>query len=176
MKKTLKQTLLISGALVGVGVLANAQPGSRGFDRVRPVDEAQLQATLGIDAGQAESLRKLHSEQRKARVRNRADMEIARLELEELLAAETIDEKAVSAKVQVIADLQARALRERTDARIAVRKILTVEQERKLRQVQRSRHGGRDGDRPARRSRGERTPPVGGKDDDPGLPTEGEPR
>jgi Spy/CpxP family protein refolding chaperone len=132
---------VVAAAVCGLGATLAAQPnrGRARGPRQGP-DPARLQEQLGIDAEQAEQLQQIKRDQQKAHVRLRADMEIARMELEELLAADAVNEAAVAAKVDEVAKLQTAALQARIDGRLAVRKILSAEQARKL---ERLRHGRR---------------------------------
>ncbi len=170
-----KKTLMIAGLLAGASVVAWAQP--RGSQGMAPVDGERLQAKLGIDASQAASLEQIHRDLQKAQVKSRADLQVARMELEELLAADTIDAKAVSAKVQAVTELQAKAFRERVDARLAVRKILTAQQAQQLRTLMRRhrRMPRADRDRSMRRPGRGMKPPAGG-DQGAGLPGDGQSR
>jgi Spy/CpxP family protein refolding chaperone len=146
-----KQVLALVGILGVVGVTLSAQPQrARRGGPPQGVDPVELQERLGLSEEQATQLREIHSEQRKAGIRQQADMRIARMELEELLMADTVDEKAVAAKVDQISRLQDKALRARVDTRLAVRKILSPEQARelgKLRQRRSPRGQGRMGPR-----------------------------
>jgi len=160
---------VVAGAVCGLGATLAAQP-SRGRTRGpgQGPDPARLQEQLGIDAGQAEQLRQLRRDQQKAHVRLRADMEIARMELEELLLADAVNESTVAAKVGEVAKLQTAALHSRIDGRLAVRRILSAEQARKLERLRQRRSG----PRPARAqdARGGRRGPGGGP-----RPAEGAP-
>ena len=145
--------LVVAGAVVAV---AQERPRREG----RP-DRAALQAELGLSADQTAQLEKLRVEGRKQAIRQRADLAIARLELAELMDAPNVDEKAVAAKVKVISDLQAAGLKARTDERLAMRRLLTPEQQEKMKQLMRQ-HRQERGRRPERagRQRGQGEPPV----------------
>jgi Spy/CpxP family protein refolding chaperone len=121
-----------------------------------------LQKELGLSDQQAGELKKMWSDERKESVRRRADLRIARMELEELLDAPTVDEKAVAAKVKAVTDLQAAELKSRTDRRLAVKRILTPEQQQKMKELRREHaRGAREG-RAWRRGRpGTRRPAMG---------------
>jgi hypothetical protein len=82
-------------------------------------------------------------------------MAIARIELEEALDARTLDEKAVAAKQKALADLQVSALEARTNHRLALRRLLSPEQQEKMRQLMRRRFADR-GQRGGRAWRGQR--------------------
>jgi Spy/CpxP family protein refolding chaperone len=150
----------VAGALVlGGTVLATAQERPRREGRP---DRAAIQAELGLSADQAAQIEKLRVEGRKQAIRQRADLAIARLELQELMNAPTVDEKAVAAKVKAVSDLQAAGLKARVDERLAMRRVLTPEQQEKMKQLMRQHRQDR-GARPGRAWRGGRpgagTPP-----------------
>jgi Spy/CpxP family protein refolding chaperone len=120
-------------AVAGAALVAAAQPGD-GRGKGRHGDgpnPAVLKQELGL------------SEERKQANRRRADMEIARMELEQALDAATVDEKVVAAKVQALTQLQAAALKARVDHRLAIGKLLTPEQREKMKQLKQE-HRGRD--------------------------------
>jgi Spy/CpxP family protein refolding chaperone len=159
--------LVVAGAVVAA---AQGRPGREGRPgpEVRPA-RTDLRAQLGLSADQAAQIEKIRSEARKQAIRQRADLAVARLELRELMNAPTVDEKAVSAKVKAISDLQAAGLKAWTDERLAMRRILTPEQQEKMRQLVRERWRER-GPRPGRgwRQRGAGAPfgPAGGPPDE----------
>jgi Spy/CpxP family protein refolding chaperone len=132
-------------AVAGSVVFATAQEPRR---QGRP-DRATLEKELGLTADQAAQLRKVRAEGRKQAIRHRADLAIARLELQELMDAPTVDEKAVSAKVKAIGDLQAAALEARTSQHLAMRRLLTPEQQEKMKQLAPRRRGAGAGRRGA---------------------------
>ncbi len=138
------------GAIVVAGAaLAMAQPVPGGHGR-RP-DGAAMQQRLGLSDEQMSQMRTLRSTERKAAIRRRADIAIARMELNEALSAPTMDEKVVASKVKTLTELQAAALQARVNQRIAFRKLLTPEQQAKLGQLARERGADRRGERNLRR-------------------------
>jgi Spy/CpxP family protein refolding chaperone len=156
-------------AVAGTVALAAAQEGPR---RPARPDRASLEKELGLTADQAAQLRKLRAEGRKQAIRNRADLAIARLELQELMDAATVDEKAVSAKVKAIADLQAAALQQRTSQHLAMRRLLSPEQQVKMRQLAPRRGRWARPARAGRRAPGPAVPGGGGPpwEEDKALP------
>lgn len=150
--------------LAGLGILvmggtvlvATAQERPRRAGREGRPDFATLQAELGLTAEQAAQMQKARADGRKQAIRQRADLAIARLELEELMTAPVVDQKAIDAKVAAISGLEAAGLKARTDQRLALRKMLTPEQQEKMKQLMRENRGPR-GPRPARSGR-ERRP------------------
>jgi Spy/CpxP family protein refolding chaperone len=104
----------------------------------------------------------LRSEQQKRTIRSAADRRIARMELEELLNADTLDQKAIDVKLSQLADLETGKLRARVDQQVSMRKVLTPEQFKKWQQLRpargeraAARRSMRDG-RPGRWNRGPR--------------------
>src|SRR5262245_5682304 len=77
----------------------------------RRTGRADFEREAGITDAQRAQLRKIHEDDAKLGIRRRADMQIARMELNELLDAPTVDEKAVAVKVKALSDLQAAALK-----------------------------------------------------------------
>jgi Spy/CpxP family protein refolding chaperone len=142
--------LVVAGAVAAVGAQEPA-PGRRG-ERMGRLDSATLQADLGLSAEQAAQLTKLRDEGRKQAIRQRADLAIARIELEEAMDAPTVDEKVVAARVKAVSDLSASALQARTNHRLAMRRLLTPEQQEKMKQLMRQGRTERAGARPGRRS------------------------
>lgn len=144
------------GALTAASVVfaAAERPSGPGRGPGHP-DVARLQQELGLSTEQADQLRKIWTDERKQAIRRRADIAVARIELEEALDARTLDEKAVAAKEKALADLQVSALEARTSHRLALRRLLSPEQQEKMRQLMRRRFADR-GQRGGRAWRGQR--------------------
>lgn len=133
--------------------------------RARRAGLEALQSDIGLTDQQVAEIRRIHTESRKAAIRRNADLRIARMELEELMRAATVDEAKVAAHVKTVGELQAAAFKERTESRLAVRRLVTAEQYQKMQQ---ERHGTMRG----RRARPERRP-MGGTGG-PGGPSAGD--
>ena len=124
------------GAALGLGAVVWAAD----VPQPRPGREDRPGQELGLTQAQVGQLEQLRSQERKAAIQRRADREIARLELHDLLRADTVDEKAVRAKARQLADLEAAAAVARGEAALALRKIVSAEQARKL-MGRHGRHG-----------------------------------
>jgi Spy/CpxP family protein refolding chaperone len=109
---------------------------------------AQLQADIGLTDQQVSQIRKVVGQERKAAIRRNADMRVARMELQELMSAPTLDEAAISAKVKALGELQAAAFKARTESRLSIRRLVSADQFQKM-----------QGHRRAMRARGERRGP-----------------
>jgi Spy/CpxP family protein refolding chaperone len=168
-----KQLLLALGVLAAGGAalaaLPDPDPAAAGPDLER------IQQQIGLNDAQLGQLKKVWRDERKGNIKRRADMAIARMEMEELLDAPTVDEKALNAKVKELSDLQASALRARVDSRLALRKVVNPEQQQKLRRLMREQRWHRqDGQRPrGERGPGRGGPPAGDETEDMGGETPG---
>lgn len=125
------------GAAIGVlaagSAFAQAGPQARGEAARQP--RAAVQDKLGLSPEQRAEMEKLGVAFRKEQIRARADLQVARLELRELLSAPTIDDKAVMAKAQEFSQLQAAQTKRMIEHRLAFAKILTPEQRQKAREL-----------------------------------------
>jgi len=126
--------LAVAGSALSVGAQEMRERG-----RAERVDPAALRAELGLSDEQATQLRKMWAEGRKQAIRQRADLSIARIELRELTSAPVVDQKAIDAKVKAISDLEGARLKARTDQRLAMRRLLSPEQQEKMKELARER-------------------------------------
>lgn len=134
-----KSVLILTGLLVSGGMAFAAWPdGPRGPQRARRGQGPNLgvlKQELGLSDAQVSQIERLRADQHKAAIRRRADLQIAHVDLKELMAANTVDERAVAAKVKEITDLQAANTKARVDSQLAFRKVLTAEQAQKLKEL-----------------------------------------
>jgi len=94
---------------------------------------------LGLSESDAERIASLHRENRKEEIRLKADLEVNEVELGELLKAEAPDEGRVKAKGREISDLRGRMYLNDVEMRLQVRRMLTAEQEQKVREYHRGK-------------------------------------
>ncbi len=141
-----KKALALMAVLMGTGVALAQGPGgpAGGPQGPRPgrgagLGPERVKQELGLTDEQEAQLRKLHSEQRKAQIHRRADLQVARMDLHELLGSKSVDEKAVAAKMREINDLTAAGLKAHVDAQLSLRKVLTPEQVDKMKQLHQRR-------------------------------------
>jgi Spy/CpxP family protein refolding chaperone len=146
MKKLLAMTF-VGSAILAASVWAARVDGGPGPARAgRGFDVARLQAELGLSDDQIADLQKMKSDGRSQAVQLRANLRTAHGELQDLLQAPAVDEKAISAKVKQVTDLEAAATQARVAQRLALRRILTPEQLAKMASLKREHHaGGRRG-------------------------------
>jgi len=136
--------------------------GRRGeYALARLADDPAAREKLGITAEQAAKIRQDTSEFRKSAIRGRADLQVRRLELQDLLRVDSPDRAAIDKKLDEINAARLAQSKAQVHYRLAMREILTPEQRQNLREMRaESRHrGGREG-WPPRGPRPGHTPPA----------------
>lgn len=133
-------TISLSAALFLAPVPSRAQgqdtqdnvtaPNRQGPDRVRAPRASRTGLDL-TDAQRAE-LRKNAEASRRERLIKNTDLQVARLDLRSLLRAENVDEGAIAAKLADAQAAQGALLKIRVDSAVAMRKILTPEQQKRI--------------------------------------------
>lgn len=109
--------------------------GQREFELGRLLSDPAIRTQLGVSADQAAKIRQQETDFQKAEIRNRADLQIKRLELNELLSAEKPDRAAIDSKLQEIGAAQTAAEKSAIDYRLNMRDALTPAQRQKLQQL-----------------------------------------
>lgn len=140
-----KKSLLVTGlaaAVIAAGLAGAAEPRERRLSR-----EERLKQELGLTEAQVDQLQALKLEERKAGIRRKADRDLLRLEMMELLKADAVDEKAVRAKAKQLADLEAQAVLARAEQGLALRKVVSADQAEKLMRQRHHQRGPRAGHR-----------------------------
>ena len=125
--------------LMGLTVLALAAStlafGQQGAGQ-RMVIEKQVRGPermdqlLNLTDEQEAKIKKLRTEMQKAQVQHRSKVQLARIDLRELMDAETPDRGAVEKKIREISDLQVKQRMAMFDHRAEVEKLLTPEQKK----------------------------------------------
>jgi len=139
--------------------------GERGGERMATrlmaaLESDRVKAYLNLTDQQVDRLRQLLVDTEKAGVRTRADIEVRHIELRELLRADKPDHDAVIKKVQELSELRGQMMKQRIEALLDAKSVLTPEQQKKIREfmsrresfgAERGRFGaGREGFRPSR--------------------------
>lgn len=88
--------------------------------------------SLGLDDRQKESVRAIHLKMRKEEIRAEADIEVAEIELKEILMKDTVDLKAAEAKLKQIETLKTGLRFGQIKAHEEVKAVLTPEQRKKF--------------------------------------------
>jgi Spy/CpxP family protein refolding chaperone len=128
--------------------------GMRGFGRgrgefglARLLNDPAIREKLGITAEQVGAIRKQESDFRKAEIRERADLEVKRVDLKDLLDAEKPDRAAIDSKLQEISTARLALEKSVVHFHLAMKEAITPEQREKLHQLmsERWRHEGGPG-------------------------------
>jgi Spy/CpxP family protein refolding chaperone len=105
------------------------------FGLSRLLSNPDIQQKVGISAAQVAKIKEQESAFRKTEIRERADLEVKRVELRDLLSADTPDRKAVDAKLQEVSTAQLAMEKSRVGFRLDMKEALTPDQRTKLRQA-----------------------------------------
>jgi len=119
--------------------------GHREFALSRLLSDPEIQQKVGISAEQVAKIRQQESTFRKAEIRQRADAEVKRIDLRDMLSAEKPDRAAIDRQLQDISASQLAMEKARIDFRLNMKEALTPEQREKLRQAVRERWEARRG-------------------------------
>jgi len=116
----------------------------REFGLGRLLNDPAVRQQLGITAEQVGKIRQQESDFRKTEIRNRADLQVKRIDLQDLLAADKPDRAAIDSKLQEISAAQLALEKAAVDQRLNMRDAITPAQREKLRQLimNRRRPGG----------------------------------
>jgi Spy/CpxP family protein refolding chaperone len=132
--------------------------GHRHSGFARLLNDPSIRQQVGITDEQAATMRKQEADFRKTQIRGRADLEVQRIDLKGLLAADKPDRAAINAKLQEISAAQLSLQKSAIDYRLTMRDAITPAQREKLRQLMRDRWQ-RDGrGRPGAEGPGRRGP------------------
>lgn len=173
MKRSLLLTTLAAAALIAP-VLSWAQPpgpptnrpnapragepqqGGEGQRRNPGVERHNFRSELGLTDAQVADIQKSRDNARRERLLKTTDLRIARMDIRSLLRAEKVDEKALAAKVAEAQAAEGALLKIKVDSALAMKRILTPEQQRKFMEMRAGHGRARMGQR--MRMRGSREP------------------
>ena len=99
------------------------------------LSDPNVRQQLGVTADQAAKIRQQESDFRKTEIRNRADLQIKRMDLDDLLAADKPDRSAIDSKLQEIGVAQIALEKSAINNRLNMRDALTPVQRQKLEQM-----------------------------------------
>ena len=143
--------------------------GPEEFGLGRLLTNPNVRQQLGVTADQAAKIRQQESDFRKTEIRNRADLQIKRMDLDDLLSADKPDRSAIDSKLQEIGAAQIALEKSAIDNSLNMRDAFTPVQRQKLQQMMTQREpmpgapvsGGDAAPRPQGGGRGGRgaTPP-----------------
>ena len=124
------------GRFSGMGGMRSARTG---FAFLRLLNNPEFRQQVGVTSEQAAALRKDFSDFRKAQIRERADLEIKRIDLQDLLSAEQPDRAAIDSKLEEISASRLSLEKSRADLRLTLKSAISPEQREKMRQWCRDR-------------------------------------
>jgi Spy/CpxP family protein refolding chaperone len=100
--------------------------------------------SLGLDEKQMEEIKAIHLNSRKEAIRKKADLEIAEIELREIMAQDPVDLRAAEAKVKQIEALKVGMKMEHIKTMEEIKGKLTPEQKKKFHSMMTAHMGGMD--------------------------------
>lgn len=107
--------------------------GHKGFHGKNPFKHVLcFKKKLGLTEKQIEQIKSEEFEYKKMKIQANADHAIAHMELDRLVHAETIDESKIRSLADRISKIKSRTIHATIEAKIAILKILTPEQRRKV--------------------------------------------
>ncbi len=117
--------------------------GRHGFGRgaglLHLADNPRVRAELSLTDEQVGRLHKLAVDSEKSSIKTRADLQLHRIELRELLRADNPDRDAIMSKVQEVSDLRGQMAKQHIETMLSARSVLTPEQQKKLRSFREQR-------------------------------------
>ena len=127
------------------GDFERGERGTREFRLSRLLSDPEIQKKVGVTAEQVAKIRQQGSTFRKAEIRQRADLEVKRIDLRDLLSVDKPDRAAIDRQLQEISTSQLAMAKTRVDFRLNMKDALTPEQREKLKQAMRERWQSRGG-------------------------------
>jgi Spy/CpxP family protein refolding chaperone len=124
--------------------------GRQGFGLGRALSDPAIRQQVGITDEQFAKIRQQESDFRKAAIRGRADLQVKRIDLKDLLSADKPDRAAIDSKLQEISAAQLALAKSAVDYRLDLRDAITPAQRDKLRQALKDRWQQRGGGGPGR--------------------------
>ncbi len=134
--------LIVAGASAQMG---NGRGGGKGMGGGMGMwDGAHAMhviGALGLDDNQSKEVKTIILKLQKEMIQKRADIQVAEIELREILDNDTVDIKAAETKVKQIASLKAEAAMMHIQGMEDIKTKLTAEQKKKLSEMLQMRHG-----------------------------------
>jgi len=120
--------------------------GQRGFGGggglLRMAENPRVRQNLGLTDEQVGRLHKIGVDAQKASVQTRADMQLRRIELRELMRADNPDHNAIMQKLDEVNALQGTMQKQRVETMLSARSVLTPEQLKKIKTFMQNRGAG----------------------------------
>ncbi|MGC2330163.1 MAG: periplasmic heavy metal sensor [Candidatus Acidiferrales bacterium] len=113
--------------------------GQREFGLSPALRDPDIRKQVGITDDQFAKMRQQESDFRKTEIRDRADLQVKRIDLRDLLSADKPDRAAIDSKLQEISAAQLALEKAAVDYRLDMRDAITPAQRDKLRQLMKDR-------------------------------------
>ena len=113
--------------------------GQRQFGLTRALRNPDIRKQVGVTDDQFAKIRQQESDFRKTQIRDRADLQVKKIDLRDLLSADKPDRAAIDSKLQEISASQLALQKAAVDYRLDMRDAITPAQRDKLRQLMRDR-------------------------------------
>jgi Spy/CpxP family protein refolding chaperone len=105
-------------------------------------ENPRVRQYLGLTDEQVGRLHKIGVDAQKASVQTRADMELRRIELRELMRADNPDQSAIMQKLDEVNALQGKMEKQRVETMLSARSVLTPDQLKKIKTFMENRGEG----------------------------------
>ena len=106
-----------------------------GMTLSRMLENPMLRQQIGVSAEQAAKIRQQETDFEKTEIRNRADLQVKRLELNQLMSVDKPDRAAIDSKVAEVGAAQVAMEKAAIDNRLTMRDALTPAQRQRLEQI-----------------------------------------
>jgi len=148
----MKRFSLMALAMLAIAGTAMAQPPQGGMMRHREMMKERMGKSpleeLGLSDAQKSQIHQVMLDTRKKNIDVEARLKLAGIELHELMNAEAPDQARINVKISEVSKLRETLMRNGIETKLAVQKILTPEQRKKMQDSRpfmfgRGRHGAR---------------------------------
>lgn len=144
MKNFMRRFMMTAGALLLAAGLAFCQPepggpggpGGMGGGKDLP---PQLIKKLGLTDEQQDKVQSIRMNAEKEKIKIEAELRIKQIDMQEQMEKKSVNEKEISKLIDAISDLQKKMLENRIKTMLALKKILTPEQQEKLKKFMEQR-------------------------------------
>jgi Spy/CpxP family protein refolding chaperone len=124
----------IIAAMMLLANLAMAQPRGGMMQRGERIGK-QWADELDLNDQQKEQIRQVLLEMRKKNIEVQAKQKLGRLDLQELLSADTPDQNKINTKIAELSKIHETLMRNRIESILSVQKVLTPEQRKKAKEL-----------------------------------------
>ncbi len=135
----MKRFSLMALAMLAFAGVVMAQPPQGGMMQRREMMKERLGKSpleeLGLSDAQKSQIHQIMLDTRKKNIDVGAKLKLAGIELHELMRAETPDQAKINAKISEVSKLRETLMRNGIEAKLAVQKILTPEQRKKMQEA-----------------------------------------